>query len=113
MVSTIGLVFQLLMAFFIINNLKLVAKNICYVVHISSPTHSCMHAVHTNPAHTYLLTCTPVIIIWQAQNGDPTRACRYSKTPDKHVFSMIHMAWHGDTQASAWSRALYASHCLV
>ena len=34
--------------------------------------------------------------IWQAQNGDPTRVCRYSKTPDKY----------GDTQASAWSRAL-------
>ena len=34
--------------------------------------------------------------IWQAQNGDPTRVCRHSKTPDKY----------GDTQASAWSRAL-------
>ena len=31
--------FSLLLTIF-----KLVAKNICYVVHASSPTHSCMHA---------------------------------------------------------------------
>ena len=54
-----------------------------------------------------------VVIIWQAQNGDPIRAYRSSKTPDKYmyVFSVIHKA-RGDTQASAWSRAL-ANHCLV
>ena len=48
-----------------------------------------------------------VVIIWQAQNGDPIRAYRSSKTPDKYmyVFSVIHKA-RGDTQASAWSRAL-------
>ena len=49
------------------------------------------------------------VIIWQAQNGDPIRAYRSSKTPDKYmymyVFSVIHKA-RGDTQASAWSRAL-------
>ena len=49
------------------------------------------------------------VIIWQAQNGDPIRAYRSSKTPDKYmymyVFSVIHKA-RGDTQSSAWSRAL-------
>ena len=32
------------------------------------------------------------VIIWQAQNGDPIRAYRSSKTPDKYmyVFSVIH-----------------------
>ena len=39
-----------------------------------------------------------VEIIWQAQNGDPIRAYRSSKTPDKcmYMFSVMHKA-RGDT----------------
>ena len=77
------------------------------MLYISARLH--MHAVDTSPAHNCLKTCTAVVIIWQAQNGDPIRAYRSSKTPDKYmymyVFSVIHKA-RGDTQASAWSRAL-------
>ena len=62
------------------------------MLYISARLH--MHAVDTSTAH-------------KAQNGDPIRAYRSSKTPDKYmyVFSVIHKA-RGDTQASAWSRAL-------
>ena len=59
--------------------LKLVAK-----IDISAlPSRLRMHALHTSLAHPCLWTYTVVIIIWQAQNGDPTRAYRSSKTPDK------------------------------
>ena len=52
MVSTIGLVFQLLMLFFIINNFKLIAKN---NGHISSPMHACMQYIRAPPT----LVCRP------------------------------------------------------
>ena len=72
-VSTISLVFLLLMAF-----LKLVAKIIYQVCLVSGlPSRLRMYAVHTSPAYTAVIT------IWQVQNGDPTRAYRSSKTPDK------------------------------
>ena len=59
--------------------LKLVAK-----IDISAlPSRLRMHALQTSPAHPCLLTYAAVIIIWQAQNGDPIRAYRSSKTPDK------------------------------
>ena len=61
--------------FFIINNFKLVAKNSYYAVLISSPTHACIRA-----PPTLVCTCMAVIIIWQAQNGDPTVL---PETPDK------------------------------
>ena len=76
-VSTISLVFLLLMAFF-----KLVAKIVKLYVS-GLPSRLRMHAVHTSPAHTCLYTYTAVTINWQEQNGDPTRAYRSSKTPDK------------------------------
>ena len=73
-VSTISLVLLSLMAC-----LKLVAKIVKLYVS-GLPCRLRMHAVHTSPAHTCLQT---VIIIWQVQNGDPTRAYCSSKTPDK------------------------------
>ena len=100
--------FPVVDGFFIINNFKLVhvVKNNCYAVHVSSPTHAYMHAVHTSPAHTCLWTCTAIIIIWQVQNCEPTLAYRSSKTPDKinkinYVFSVIDTARR------------YSSWCLV
>ena len=53
------------------------------MLYISARLH--MHAVDTSPAHTCLWTCMTVVIIWQAQNGDPIRVYRSSKTPDKCV----------------------------
>ena len=47
--------------------------------------HACIQCIRAPPA----LVCTAVIIVWQAQNGDPIRAYRSSKTPDKYVFSVI------------------------
>ena len=73
--------------FSLLLTILLVLKNNCYCVHISSPTHACS-AYEPRP-HLFVDLYVG-IIIWQAQNGDPTRACRYSKTPDKYVFSMIH-----------------------
>ena len=72
-VSTISLVFLLLMAFS-----KLVAKIVkLYVSGLPtcSRLHACMQYIRAPPT----LVCRPigyaaVIIIWQVQNGDPTRA---------------------------------------
>ena len=90
------------MAFFIIKNFKLVANTNCYAVHISSPTHAC--SGYEPRPQLFVDMYAAVVIIWQAQNGDPIRAYRSSKTPDKYmymyVFSVIHKA-RGDTQASA------------
>ena len=55
------------------------------MLYISARLH--MHAVDTSPAHTCLQTCTAVVIIWQAQNGDPKRAYCSSKTPEICVLS--------------------------
>ena len=41
-----------------------------------------MHACSAYEPRLHLV-CTAVIIIWQAQNGDPIRAYRSSKTPYK------------------------------
>ena len=75
------------------------AKNNCYAVHIGSPTHACMQCIRAPHMFVDLL----VIVMWQAQNGDPIRAYRSSKTPDKYVFSVIHTARR---YSSSWSRAL-------
>ena len=58
--------------------------------------HACMQCIRAPPTLIFVDLNAGYNYIWQAQNGDPTRVCRYSKTPDKY----------GDTQASAWSRAL-------
>ena len=71
-----------------------------------------MHAVHTSPAHTCLYTYAAVIIIWQVQNGDPTRAYRSSKTPDKCRVCVLRSTRRSDTLA-AWSRALPIAWQLV
>ena len=56
------------------------------------------------------LVCRPRLFggynyIWQVQNGDPTRAYRSSKTPDKcRVCVLCDSDPHG--AVTAWSRAL-------
>ena len=68
------------------------------------------HALYTSPSHTCLQTYAVVIIIWQAQNVDPTRAYRPSKTSDKYVFSVRSTRLY---LASSWSRALATAWSCV
>ena len=80
---------------------KLVAKNNCYAVYISSPTHACS-AYEPRP-HLFLDLYGGCNYLANAEcfYGDPIRAYRSSKTPDKYVFSVVHTAWR------------YSSQCLV
>ena len=81
----------------LLNNFKLVAKNnlLCGTYQLAYAFMDACSAYEPRP-HLFVDLNAGYNYIWQAQNGDPTRVCRYSKTPDKY----------GDTQASAWSRAL-------
>ena len=81
---------------------KLVAKNNCYAIHISSPTHACMQWIRALPSlvswRLYLSGKRRMVILY-------IRAYRSSKTPDKYVSVAILKLVLGHVR--------YTNHCLV
>ena len=67
--------------------------------------HACMQCIGA-PPKLDVETCTAVIIIWQVQNGNPTRAYRLRRLQTKLMCSHPSSIRRDDSQASAWSRVL-------